>query len=208
MSSGKPTRLLIATGNPGKMQEYLELLSGLPFELVSLRDLGITHEVNETGETFEENARLKASEYAVLSGILTLADDSGLEVDALSGDPGVKSARYGGDACSSDQDRINLLLKNMENIPWEERTARFRCVIAVADSKGIGITQAEGSIAGMIQYRPKGDAGFGYDPIFYSSFYDKTLAEMSMEEKNQLSHRGNAVKIAVKTLNNLTPDSL
>ena len=208
MSSGKPTRLLIATGNSGKMQEYLELLSGLPFELVSLRDLGITHEVNETGETFEENARLKASEYAVLSGILTLADDSGLEVDALSGDPGVKSARYGGDACASDQDRINLLLKNMENIPWEERTARFRCVIAVADSKGIGITQAEGSIAGMIQYRPKGDAGFGYDAIFYSSFYDKTLAEMSMEEKNQLSHRGNAVKIAVKTLKNLTPDSL
>ena len=190
------------------MQEYLELLSGLPFELVSLRDLGITHEVNETGETFEENARLKASEYAVLSGILTLADDSGLEVDALSGDPGVKSARYGGDACASDQDRINLLLKNMENIPWEERTARFRCVIAVADSKGIGITQAEGSIAGMIQYRAKGDAGFGYDAIFYSSFYDKTLSEMSMEEKNQLSHRGNAVKIAVKTLKNLPPDSL
>ena len=129
-----PGRLLIATGNPGKMREYQDLLKEIPFKLVSLRDLGITHEVEETGETFEENAWLKASEYAAISGILTLADDSGLEVDALSGEPGVRSARYGGDSCNSDQDRVALLLKTLEDVPWEERSARFRCAIAVAKS--------------------------------------------------------------------------
>ena len=132
------TQLLIATGNPGKMREYAGLLQGIPFELVSLRDLGITHEVEETGDTFEENAWLKASEYAAISGLLTLADDSGLEVDALSGEPGVRSARYGGDSCTSDQDRLQLLLKNMQDVPWEERGARFRCVISIvlpADAK-------------------------------------------------------------------------
>lgn len=206
MSGAKPTRLLIATGNSGKMREYSELLSGLPFELVSLKDLSISHEVDETGETFEENAWLKASEYAALSGILTLADDSGLEVDAINGEPGVRSARYGGDACASDQDRVNLLLKNLENIPWEERTARFRCVIAVADSGGIEVTQAEGSVAGMIQYYPQGNDGFGYDPVFYLPSYDKTLAEISLEEKNQLSHRGNAAKIVVESLQKLITD--
>ena len=125
------SQLLIATGNPGKMREYTDLLRNTPFELVSLRDLSITHEVEETGETFEENAWLKASEYAAISGLLTLADDSGLEVDALAGEPGVRSARYGGDACSNDQERVQLLLKNLENVAWEERGARFRCVISV-----------------------------------------------------------------------------
>ena len=125
------SQLLIATGNPGKMREYTDLLRDIPFELVSLRDLSITHEVEETGETFEENAWLKASEYAAISGLLTLADDSGLEVDALAGEPGVRSARYGGDACNNDQERVQLLLKNLENVAWEERGARFRCVISV-----------------------------------------------------------------------------
>ena len=110
MGATQPPRLLIATGNPGKMREYQGLLRNVPFELVSLRDLGITHEVEETGETFEENAWLKASEYAAISGMLTLADDSGLEVDALSGEPGVRSARYGGDSCTNDQERVALLL--------------------------------------------------------------------------------------------------
>ena len=132
-------QLLIATGNPGKMREYVSLLSDIPFELVSLHDLGITHEVEETGTTFEENAWLKASEYAAISGILTLADDSGLEVDALSGEPGVRSARYGGDACQSDQDRVKLLLKNLEDVAWEKRGARFRCVIAIAKPAGAKI---------------------------------------------------------------------
>ncbi len=234
------TQLLIATGNSGKMHEYVDLLQGIPFELVSLRDLGITHEVEETGETFEENAWLKASEYAAISGLLTLADDSGLEVEALSGEPGVRSARYGGDACTSDDDRIQLLLKNLEDVPWEERSARFRCVIAVAlpeETKsplaplyergetaspfrkggregdfGAGnqptlIAQAEGFVAGMIQYAPQGDDGFGYDPVFYLPSYDKTMAELPLEVKNKISHRANAAQKAVESLKKLTADS-
>ena len=230
-----PDRLLIATGNPGKMREYVELMRDIPFDLVSLQDLGITHEVNETGETFEENAWLKASEYAALSGMLTLADDSGLEVDALSGEPGVRSARYGGDSCTSDLDRVALLLKSLENVPWGERGARFRCVIAVAKSplaplyergeeasppdlnrdKGgregdFGATllaQAEGSVAGMIQYEPQGDDGFGYDPVFYLPSYGKTMAQLPLDIKNEISHRANAAAKVVETLIKLTADS-
>ena len=236
------TQLLIATGNPGKMREYADLLQGIPFELVSLRDLGITHEVEETGETFEENAWLKASEYAAISGLLTLADDSGLEDDALSGEPGVRSARYGGDPCTSDQGRVELLLKNLQKVPWEERGARFRCVIAVvlpADAKiplpspftkggssspplikgGQGgfrppggnpptlLAQAEGFVAGMIQYSPQGDDGFGYDPVFYLPSYDKTMAQLPLEVKNKISHRANAAQKAVESLKKLTADS-
>ena len=200
-------QLLIATGNLGKVREYAELLSGIPFELVSLKDLGITHEVEETGETFEENAWLKASEYAALSGLLTLADDSGLEVDALGGDPGVRSARYGGDACQGDEDRVSLLLKNLEDAPWDKRTARFRCVIAVVESGGTAVTQAEGSVDGMIQYSPQGDDGFGYDPVFFIPSHYRTLAQISLAEKNQLSHRGNAAKIVAESLKKLITDS-
>ncbi|MCH7736119.1 MAG: non-canonical purine NTP pyrophosphatase [Chloroflexi bacterium] len=233
-------RLLIATGNPGKMREYAGLLRDIPFELVSLTDLGITHEVEETGETFEENAWLKASEYAVISGLLTLADDSGLEVDALSGEPGIRSARYGGDACANDQDRVRLLLKNMEDVPWEERGARFRCVIAIAKSplaplyergekaspfvKGgregdfratasdqpgnaTLVTQAEGFVAGVIQYSPEGDDGFGYDPVFFLPSYGKTVAQLPLDEKNKISHRANAAQMAVESLNKLAAES-
>ena len=200
-------QLLIATGNAGKVREYAELLSGIPFELVSLKDLGITHEVDEPGETFEENAWLKASEYAALSGLLTLADDSGLEVDALGGNPGVRSARYGGDACQGDEDRVNLLLRNLEDVPWDKRTARFRCVIAVVESEGTAVTQAEGSVDGMIQYSPQGDDGFGYDPVFLIPSHYRTLAQISLAEKNQLSHRGNAAKIVVESLKKLITDS-
>ena len=200
-------QLLIATGNSGKVREYAELLSGIPFELVSLKDLGITHEVDETGETFEENAWLKASEYAALSGLLTLADDSGLEVDALGGDPGVRSARYGGDACQGDEDRVNLLLKNLEDVPWDKRTARFRCAIAVVESGGTAVTQAKGSVDGMIQYSPQGNDGFGYDPVFFIPSHYRTLAQISLAEKNQLSHRGNAAKIVVESLKKLITNS-
>jgi XTP/dITP diphosphohydrolase len=200
-------QLLIATGNSGKVREYAELLSGISFELVSLKDLGITHEVDETGETFEENAWLKASEYAALSGLLTLADDSGLEVDALGGDPGVRSARYGGDACQGDEDRVNLLLKNLEDVPWDKRTARFRCAIAVVGSGGTAVTQAKGSVDGMIQYSPQGNDGFGYDPVFFIPSHYRTLAQISLAEKNQLSHRGNAAKIVVESLKKLITNS-
>ena len=247
MTADNPARLLVATRNPGKMREYADLLRDIPFQLVSLRNLGITHEVEETGETFEENAWLKASEYAAISGMLTLADDSGLEVDALSGKPGVRSARYGGDACASDQDRVALLLKSLEGVAWEERTARFRCVIAVAepaksplallypdsDRDGEGaslfrkgglegdfspspsdppqqptlVAQAEGYVAGMIQYTPQGDDGFGYDPVFYLPSYGKTLAQLSLDDKNMISHRANAAREAVKILKKLTAES-
>jgi len=200
------TQLLIATGNQGKIREYSALLQGIPFELVSLRGLGITHEVEETGETFEENAWLKASEYAAISGLLTLADDSGLEVDTLSGEPGVRSARYGGSSCTSDQERIQLLLHNLEGISWEEREAQFRCVIAIAkpakspqDSPTF-IAQAEGFVTGMIQYSPQGDDGFGYDPVFYLPSYDKTMAQIPLDVKNKISHRANAAQKAVVAL--------
>ena len=133
-------KLLIATHNPGKVREYCALLGNVPFDLVSLSDAAITEEVEETGSTFEDNARLKACEYAALGGLLTLADDSGLEVDALDGQPGVRSARYGEDTVDkhesrklSDQDRVTLLLRNLEGVPWDRRTARFRCVIAIAN---------------------------------------------------------------------------
>ena len=132
-------KLLIATHNPGKVREYQALLGNLPFQLTSLTDAGISEEVDETGDTFEANARLKACKYASVSGLTTLADDSGLEVDALDGQPGVRSARYGEDIVDkngarklSDQDRVTLLLGNLDGVPWDRRTARFRCVIAVA----------------------------------------------------------------------------
>ena len=220
-------RLLIATGNPGKMREYAGLLRDITLELVSLRDLAITHEVEETGETFEENAWLKASEYAAISGLLTLADDSGLEVDALSGEPGVRSARYGGDSCTRDQDRVQLLLKNLEGVPWDERGARFRCVIAIAKSplaplypdsdregdfrgsssnQPILVAQAEGSVAGMIQYSAEGDDGFGYDPVFYLPSYQKTMATLPFDVKNKISHRANAAQKVLETLKKLPAD--
>ena len=213
-------RLLVGTGNPGKLREYAQLLRDAPFELVSLADLGITHDVEETGATFADNAWLKASEYAVISGMLTLADDSGLEVDALSGEPGVKSARYGPaldepGACRSDADRVGLLLRNLAGVPWEKRTARFRCVIAVA-SPGPGhensdsprlLTSVVGSVAGMIQYTPEGEGGFGYDPVFYLPSLDKTVAQLSLTDKNRISHRGSAAARAVKVLEQIRPAS-
>ena len=204
--TGKP-RLLVATGNPGKLREYAELLRDAPFTLVSLKDVGITQEVPETGDSFHENAWLKASGYAAMSGMLTLADDSGLEVDALCGEPGVLSARYGGDACTSDADRVALLLRNMENVPWPRRTARFRCIINIArPSMSVGLEPAQGpellvsavgSVAGMVQYVPEGDDGFGYDPVFHLPSFGKTVAQLSLEDKNRISHRGNAAARAM-----------
>jgi len=192
-------KLLIATRNPGKMREYRQLLRDAPFELVSLDDLGITEEVEETGQTFEENARLKACTYARLSGTLTLSDDSGLEVDALGGEPGIRSARYGGDPNATDQDRVRLLLSKLEGVPWERRTARFRCVIAISWPKGAEASVV-GSVAGMIQYRPEGNEGFGYDPVFYLPSYGQTMAQLSLAEKNRISHRSDAARKAVAAL--------
>lgn len=211
--------LLVATGNTGKLREYAGLLRDAPYRLVSLAEAGIGHEVAETGATFAENAWLKASEYAALSGMLTLADDSGLEVDALGGAPGVYSARYGGDGCRNDGERVALLLRNLRGVPWHRRTARFRCVINVA-SPGVArpgvarpgvarpgddggaelLASVVGAVSGMIQYAPRGDDGFGYDPVFYLPSFGRTVAELPLGDKNRISHRGCAAARAVAAL--------
>ena len=199
-------KLLLATTNQGKVKEYRSLLEGVPFEMVSPRELGIDAEVEETGQTFEENARMKASAMAERSGLITLADDSGLEVDALNGEPGVRSARYAGEG-ATDADRYNYLLSRMENLPWPERTARFRCVIAIAVPGGEVMT-CEGECPGIIMLEPKGDNGFGYDPVFYLPDMDRTMAEISREEKNRISHRAQAAAKAKKLLQNLPSETL
>ena len=206
--------VLVATGNPGKLREYAGLLRGAPFRLVSLKEVGITDEVEETGDTFAENAWLKASGYAAMSGMLTLADDSGLEVEALAGEPGVRSARYGGDACVTDADRVALLLHKLESVPWEQRTARFRCVINVArppleaGAEAGLLVSVVGSVAGMIKYEPAGTDGFGYDPVVYLPSFDRTVAQLSLEEKNQVSHRGSAAARALAMLSRIPCDRL
>lgn len=191
-------KLLLATNNKGKMREYKSLLSGVLFELVSPAALGITTEVDEVGESFEENARLKASILARESGLLTLADDSGLEVEALGGEPGRLSARYAGEG-ASDRDRIDYLLARLKGVPWERRTARFRCVIAIATPEG-EVELCSGECPGFISFEPKGEQGFGYDPIFYLPELDKTMAELPLEIKNQVSHRGRAAEKAREVL--------
>jgi XTP/dITP diphosphohydrolase len=183
-------KLLIATHNRGKLLEYQEILTDLPFELVTLDDVGITEDVEETGTTFYENALLKAQQYAMMSGLVTLSDDSGLEVDALQGEPGVYSKRYAGEG-KSDADRNRYLLDKLQDVPASQRSARFRCVIIVADAEG-NIATTEGTCEGAIAFEPRGTNGFGYDPIFLVERTDMHLAELSSPEKNRISHRGRA----------------
>ena len=190
------TVLVVATRNPGKMREYRELLADWPVELISLDDAGVSGDVDETGDTFLANARLKASEYARLSNLPTISDDSGLEVHALGGDPGVYSARYGGDACQSDGDRVALLLNNLAGVLWDRRIARFRCVTAIAAPGGAVIGTVVGSVAGMIQFEPEGEHGFGYDPVFYLPSLGQTIAEAPLGIKNRISHRADAARKA------------
>jgi XTP/dITP diphosphohydrolase len=186
--------LLIATHNKGKKSEYAALLQGLELELTTLAELGIAHDVEENGATYQENALLKARAYAQLSGLLTLADDSGLEVDALDGAPGVRTARYAG-VGASDRDRYALLLRNLEGVPDAQRTARFRCVIALAWPEG-RTEVVEGTCEGYITHAPKGDRGFGYDPVFYVPECGCTMAELPAEVKNLISHRARAAQAA------------
>ncbi len=186
------TTLLVATHNKGKLREYRELLRDLPVRLVYLDEVGIHEDVPETGSTFEENAVQKATAYARLSGLPTLADDSGLEVDALGGAPGVHSKRYAGPN-ASDEDRIRKLLAELDGVPPEQRTARFRCVIAVATPEGEVIT-AHGTVEGVIAEAPRGHHGFGYDPVFYLPDRGCTMAELPPEEKNRISHRARAAQ--------------
>lgn len=167
-------------------------------ELVSLVDVGIALEVDETGETLEQNAALKARSYAVQSGLWTLADDSGLEVDALGGWPGVRSKRITGEELS-DALLLRTLLRLMDHVPWEERTARFRCVLALADPSGL-LCLYEGVCDGFIQQNPLGAGGFGYDPIFFLPDLGRSLGELTSLEKNQVSHRARAIRKVIPAL--------
>ncbi len=189
-------KLLVGTGNPGKVREFRELLDGLPVELVTPSDIGLDIEVEETGDTLEENALIKAQAYASAGGILTLADDSGLFVDALDGAPGVISARYGAPDETTDEDRVELLLRNLADVPDGERDAAFRCVIVIAEPGVDTVRIAKGELRGIIGQAPRGTNGFGYDPIFVVPEYGKTVAELDSEIKNALSHRGRASRIA------------
>ena len=191
-------KLLLATRNAGKAREYSLLLQRSPFELTTLDAEGIQEDVTESGKTLQENARLKAVGYAVDDRFLVMADDSGLEVDALGGAPGPLSARFAGKG-ASDRDKVNLLLSKLRGVPWEERSARFRCVIAIASERKV-IGLCEGVCEGIISFEAEGDQGFGYDPVFYLPELDKTMAELTLEEKNKVSHRAKAAEKAGRVL--------
>jgi len=193
-----PDRLLLATNNQGKARELKILLRELPLALVLPGELGITAGVEETGKSFEENARLKATVLARESRLPALADDSGLEVDALGGEPGPLSARYAGEG-ATDKERVEFLLAKLKGVPREKRTARFRCVIAIATPEG-GVELCSGECLGLITFEPKGERGFGYDPVFYFPELGKTMAELPLEVKNKVSHRGVAAREAAKYL--------
>jgi XTP/dITP diphosphohydrolase len=196
-------RLVIATNNRGKLREFRALLADSGYALRSPADLGYAFEVEETGRTFAENARIKALAAARLTGEVALADDSGLEVDALGGRPGIFSARYaGGDSTAdgvAEDEQCRIVLAEMAGVPDAERTARFRCVIAIATPEG-DVQYAEGVFEGRIGYEMRGDNGFGYDPIFVVAGRDVTSAELAPDEKNAISHRGQAATKALEML--------
>ena len=191
-------RLLLATHNSAKLRELRSLFCAGEWELVSLEQQGIELEVPEEGQTLEENAAAKAIAYAKVSGLISLADDSGLEVEALGGGPGPLSARYAGEG-ASDMDKISRLLSELAGIPWEKRKARFRCVIAVASPSG-RLELCQGECQGVITFEPRGKGGFGYDPVFFLPKLGRTMAELSLEEKNWVSHRGKAARKALEVL--------
>ena len=195
---GTRLRILIASANRGKVSEYRDLLDGLDCELLSLGDAGIEGDIAETGSTYEQNARLKAVECAARSGLLTLADDSGLEVEALGGEPGVRSARYAGDH-ANDAQRVAHLLEKLKGVPCERRGARFVCVIAIATPEG-DVTLCRGECPGSIVTEPLGKRGFGYDPVFLLAELGLTMAQLPPDVKNRLSHRGRAASAARQVL--------
>ena len=184
--------ILLATHNQGKLHELKELLASTGLRVISLAELGHAHEVEETGATFEANAIHKAVQYSRLSGAWTLADDSGLEIDALDGRPGVHSARYGG-AGLTDEQRCRLLLDEMVKVRWEERTARFVCVLALAQGGAI-LKTFRGVVKGLLAFEPRGKAGFGYDPVFYYPPKMLAFGELDRAEKDAVSHRGQALR--------------
>ena len=192
-------KVVLASKNRHKLEEISKITEKFDIELVLQSELGIDIDVEETGTTFEENSFLKADAVMKASGLPALADDSGIAVDALNGEPGVYSARYGFDVSLDDWGRLELLLKNTENVPDGQRQAQFVCVITMVTPEGLTI-QARGEIHGELTREARGENGFGYDPIFYYPPLGKTTAELSPAEKNQVSHRANALKIFYEKL--------
>ncbi len=191
-------KIIFATGNEGKMKEVRMILEDLGLPVLSLKDAGITADVEENGTTFEENAQIKAKAIMEMTGALVLADDSGLEVDALDKEPGIYSARYMGHDTSYHIKNQNII-DRLEGKVGEERSARFVCAIAAAFPDGRVLT-TRGTMEGQIGYQEKGENGFGYDPIFYLPEYQCYSAELSLEEKNKLSHRGKALRLMKERL--------
>ena len=185
-------KVIFATGNEGKMKEIREILGDLDIELLSLKDAGIHADIVEDGKTFEENAQIKAKAIRDLTGEIVLADDSGLEIDHLNKEPGIYSARYMGEDTSYHIKNVNLIGR-LEGVPDEKRTARFVCAIAAVLPNG-EVLHSEGTIEGIIGYEEQGENGFGYDPIFYLPQYGCTTAQLEPDVKNELSHRGKALR--------------
>ena len=200
-----PAELLLASQNPGKLDEMKALVAGLPFRVLGPRDLGIAEAPEETGTTFLENAILKARYYASRSGRLTVADDSGLSVDALDGGPGLFSSRFGGFG-ASDDDRNRLLLRKLAGVLRDRRTARFTSAVAVAQGSDALFTVQE-TVDGLIADEPRGDNGFGYDPLFFYPPFGRTFGELPREEKDRVSHRGRAFARLRAFLEGLRPSS-
>ena len=195
-------QLLIATNNPGKLAEFERLLAGCGWELVTPAQLNLTLPNEEPGETYEANAKIKALNGARASGLVSLADDSGLEIDALDGGPGARSARFLGEDASYEE-RFARILGEMAELPSEKRWARFRCVIALAEPGSQKVRLCEGEVRGLIALEPRGEQGFGYDPIFYLPEQARTMAELPSYMKDVISHRGRAAARARPLLKEL-----
>ena len=187
-------KVVLASKNPHKLVEISKITAQFGFELILQSELGVDIDVEETGSTFEENSFIKAEAVMKATGLPALADDSGIAVDALNGEPGIYSARYGFDESLDDWGRLLLLLKNTEQVPDGQRQAQFVCVITMVTPEG-QVIQARGEIHGELLRQPRGENGFGYDPIFYYPPFGVTTAEMSPEDKNRVSHRGNALRV-------------
>lgn len=190
--------IIVATANKGKIKEIKQILKDLPFNVVSMADVGIDIDIEETGSSFEENALIKARAVSELTGEITMADDSGLEVDYLDGAPGIYSSRFAGEN-ATDEQRVQKLLNLLENVPLENRTARFVCAAVMLFPDGEQIT-TRGTCEGYIGFEPKGNNGFGYDPVFYFNQTASTIAEMPDERKNEISHRAVALSKLVESL--------
>lgn len=186
-------KVVLASQNRHKLAEIQAILEKYDMELILQSELGLQIEVNETGDSFEENSELKARAVMEAAGLPAIADDSGLCVDVLGGEPGIYSARYGAPDCVTDRDRLNLLLQNMRGVRSEERTARFVCVITMLWPDGRRLV-ARGTCEGLISFEPRGEDGFGYDPVFFVPSQGCTFAQMGAERKNAISHRANALR--------------